>query len=133
MPKPGPLFETSSLPIRRTIDARPVQPSRACWRACWSRPGVSGSTPSHAVKNGRRYRYYVSAALITEAGTDRAQGWRLAAEEIEDAVIKILADALTSPAKLAERFGAASMPSDHIPKLLNRAARIAAALSGSPE
>src|SRR5438874_4710574 len=36
-------------------------------------------TPSHAVKNGRRYRYYLSAALITEAGTDRAQGWRLAA------------------------------------------------------
>src|SRR5437588_306267 len=56
-------------------------------------------TPSHAVKKGRRYRYYVSAALITDAGTDRAQGWRLAASEIEEAVIKILADALTSPAK----------------------------------
>src|SRR5436853_1732798 len=68
-------------------------------------------TPSHAVKKGRRYRYYVSAALITEAGTDRAQGWRLAATEIEEAVIKILADALTSPAKLAEPFGAAGMPS----------------------
>ena len=90
-------------------------------------------TPSHAVKQGRRYRYYVSAALITEAGTDRAQGWRLAAREIEEAVIKILADALTSPAKLVERFGAASMPSDHIPKLLNRAARLAAALGGSPD
>src|SRR5204862_4926323 len=79
--------------------------------------------PSHAVKKGRRYRYSVSAALITDAGTDGAQGWRLAAREIEEAVIKILADALTSPAKLVERFGAASMPSDHIPKLLNRAAR----------
>jgi site-specific DNA recombinase len=32
-------------------------------------------TPSHAVKKGRRYRYYASAALITEAGTERAQGW----------------------------------------------------------
>src|SRR6185312_7977412 len=40
-------------------------------------------TPSHAVKKGRRYRYYISAALIAEAGTDRAQGWRLAAKEIE--------------------------------------------------
>ena len=30
-------------------------------------------TPSHAVKKCRRYRYYVSAALITEAGTDRAR------------------------------------------------------------
>src|SRR6201998_802434 len=41
-------------------------------------------TASHAIKKGRRYRYYVS----TEAGTDRPQGWRLAAQEIEDAVIK---------------------------------------------
>jgi site-specific DNA recombinase len=90
-------------------------------------------TASHAVKKGRRYRYYVSAALITNAGTDRAQGWRLAAREIEEAVIRILADALTSPAKLVERFGAASMPNDHIPKLLNRAARLAAALGGSPD
>ena len=90
-------------------------------------------TASHAVKKGRRYRYYVSAVLITEAGTDRAQGWRLAAREIEEAVIRILADALTSPAKLVERFGAASMPSDHVPKLLNRAARLAAALGGSPD
>jgi DNA invertase Pin-like site-specific DNA recombinase len=88
-------------------------------------------TASHAVKKGRRYRYYVSAALITDAGTDRAQGWRLAAREIEEAVIRILAEALTSPMRLVERFGAASMPSDHIPKLLNRAARFAAALGGS--
>src|SRR6202023_3237748 len=87
-------------------------------------------TPSHAVKNGRRYRYYVSAALITEAGTDR-EGWRLAAREIEEAVLRILADALTSPARLVERFGAAGMPSDQVRKLLSRAARMAAALGGS--
>src|SRR5213075_3489740 len=62
-------------------------------------------TPSHAVKKGRRYRYYVSAALITNAGTDRAQGWRLAAREIEEAVIRMLVAALTSPMTLLERFG----------------------------
>ncbi len=89
-------------------------------------------TPSHAVKKGRRYRYYVSAALITDAGTDRAQGWRLAAPEIDEAVIRILGNALTSPARLVERFGAVNMPSDQIRKVLSRAARMAAALSGSP-
>ena len=89
-------------------------------------------TPSHAVKKGRRYRYYVSAALITDAGKDRAQGWRLAATEIEEAVIRVLIDALTRPASLVERFGAVSMPSDQIRKVLSRAARMAAALSGSP-
>jgi hypothetical protein len=89
-------------------------------------------TPSHAVKKGRRYRYYVSAALITDAGTDRAQGWRLAAREIEEAVTRILADTLTSPASLVERFGAAGMPGDQLRRLLSRAVRMAAVLDGSP-
>src|SRR5204863_5397846 len=88
-------------------------------------------TPSHAVKNGRRYRYYVSAALITEAATDRAQGWRLAASEIEDAVIRILLDALANPAMVLERLGAAEMPSEQVRKILGRAARLAAALNAS--
>ena len=47
-------------------------------------------------------------------------------------MIRILADALTSPASLVERFGAAGMPSDQVRKLLGRAARMAAALGGSP-
>jgi DNA invertase Pin-like site-specific DNA recombinase len=89
-------------------------------------------TPSHAVKQGRRYRYYLSAALITDAGTDHAQGWRLAAREIEESVIRILTDALISPGKLVERFGAPGIPSDQIRKLLSRASCMAAALGGSP-
>src|SRR5207237_3007307 len=89
-------------------------------------------TPSHAVKKGRRYRYYVSAALITEAGTDRAHGWRLQAQEIEDAVIRVLADALTSPAILLERFGTAGTPSNQTRKMLDRATRLATALTRSP-
>src|SRR5437588_7340249 len=88
-------------------------------------------TPSHAVKKGRRYRYYVSAALITEAGTDRAQGWRIAAREIEEAVIKILVEGLTSPTRLVQQFDAAGMPSNQTRKMLGRAARIAATLSSS--
>jgi hypothetical protein len=89
-------------------------------------------TPSHAVKKGRRYRYYVSTALITEAGTDRPQGWRLAAPEIEDAVIKVLADAMTRPAMLLARFDTAGVPGDQTSKMLDRATRFAAALNRSP-
>jgi site-specific DNA recombinase len=89
-------------------------------------------TPSHAVKNGRRYRYYVSTALITETASDRAQGWRLPAQEIEDAAIRVLADALTSPSSLLERFSASGIPSEQIRKLLDRATRLAAALKRSP-
>jgi len=89
-------------------------------------------TPSHAVKKGRRYRYYVSTALITEAGTDRPQGWRLAAQEIEDAVIKVLSDAMTRPAMLLARFDTAGVPGDQTSKMLDRATRFAAALNRSP-
>jgi site-specific DNA recombinase len=89
-------------------------------------------TPSHAVKKGRRYRYYVSTALITEAGTDRAQGWRLPAQDIEDAVIRVLADILTAPAMLLDRFGTTGIPGDQTPKMLNRATRLATALNRSP-
>jgi DNA invertase Pin-like site-specific DNA recombinase len=89
-------------------------------------------TPSHAVRSGRGYRYYVSAAPITETGEDRTQVWRLAAQEVEGAVIRILIETLTSPARLVERFATGGMPADQIHKMLGRAARLAAALSGSP-
>ena len=88
-------------------------------------------TPTHAVKKGRRYRYYVSAALITEAGTEPAQGWRLAAQQIEDAVTRILIDWLTQPARLVEPAGKVGIRSDQVQKMLGRAARLAAALRGS--
>src|SRR5215831_2230561 len=90
-------------------------------------------TPSHAVKNGRRYRYYISAALITATGSDGVQNWRLAAREIEECVIGILIDALTSPPRLLEGSGMSRIPGDQIRKLLGRAARLAAALRHSPE
>jgi site-specific DNA recombinase len=89
-------------------------------------------TPSHAVKKGRRYRYYVSAALITEAAKEGMQSWRLAAPEIEDCLIGILVDALTSPARLLERLGAPDMPSDQMRRSLSRAARFAVTLRSSP-
>jgi site-specific DNA recombinase len=67
-------------------------------------------TPSHAVKSGRRYRYYVSAPPISQSRGDRTPGLRLAATELEDAVIRILFDALANPAKLLERLGATDRP-----------------------
>src|SRR5260370_6874455 len=63
---------------------------------------------------------------------DRAQGWRVPAQEIEDAVIRVLTDALTSPAMLLERFGTAGIPSDQTRKMLDRATRLATALNRSP-
>jgi site-specific DNA recombinase len=88
-------------------------------------------TPSHAVKKGRRYRYYVSTAMITGTGKD-GNGWRLAAEQIEQAVTNTLIDALTNPARFLDRFGIPGIPGDQVRKVLGRAARLASALRGSP-
>jgi site-specific DNA recombinase len=43
-------------------------------------------TPTHAVKNGTRYRYYVSRPLITKDRGDGSAGLRLPAEAIEQLV-----------------------------------------------
>src|ERR1700674_4507358 len=43
-------------------------------------------TPSHAVKKGTRYRYYVSGSLITKDRTDDAAGLRSPAAEIQQLV-----------------------------------------------
>ena len=43
-------------------------------------------TPSHAVKKGTRYHYYVSRSLITKDRTDNSAGLRIPAAEIEQLV-----------------------------------------------
>jgi site-specific DNA recombinase len=61
-------------------------------------------TPSHAVKNGKRYRYYISNHLI--AGTNKSretksgEGLRVAAQEIEGHVITAIAMFLAEPHKV---------------------------------
>lgn len=44
-------------------------------------------TPTHAVKKGRRYRYYVSTALITGARTHHDRGLRVPAGDVEALVL----------------------------------------------
>ncbi len=77
-------------------------------------------TPSHAVKSGRRYRYYVSRHLVngTVADNTTDSGWRLPAREIE----RITADAITtlisSPARLAEAARDNGIAADRIGDVL---------------
>jgi site-specific DNA recombinase len=69
-------------------------------------------TPTHAVKKGTRYRYYVSKSLITGAAKDHSQGRRIPAGNLEGLVIgrlrAFLADdgALLSAIADAEKSGA---------------------------
>ena len=63
-------------------------------------------TPTHAVKNGKRYRYYVSRSLITGARADAAAGLRLPAAEIEQIVTNRIRRLLSEPASLFEMLKA---------------------------
>jgi len=90
-------------------------------------------TPSHAVKKGRRYRYYISRALITESGAEHTSGWRLPAHDVEDAVIRIIAAALTGRGALIERLGVRDISAEQSRLVLDRAASLAKTLlQGSP-
>ena len=63
-------------------------------------------TPSHAVKKGTRYRYYVSRPLITGARTERSAGLRIPAAEIEQLVTNRMRRLLAEPASLFEMLEA---------------------------
>jgi hypothetical protein len=57
-------------------------------------------TPTHATKQGRRYRYYVSRTLITDDQSDRSAGLRIPAGEIEQAVTSRLRRWLVDPSSV---------------------------------
>lgn len=49
-------------------------------------------SPAHAQKGGRRYRYYVSQALLQQRKTEAGSVPRVPAPEIEAAVLKLLSE-----------------------------------------
>ena len=61
-----------------------------------------GLTPSHAVKHGRRYRYYVSRHLIIEGTRADRPGWRLPASDLETLVVARLRAWLGDAAAVSE-------------------------------
>ncbi len=60
-----------------------------------------GLSPSHAVKKGRRYRYYVSRHLITEGKRAGRKGWRLPAADLEGLLTVRLRDWLADAAAIS--------------------------------
>jgi site-specific DNA recombinase len=59
-------------------------------------------TPTHAIKHGKRYRYYVSRPLIINGRDDAATGQRIPAAEIEQIVVNRIRRLLLEPASLSE-------------------------------
>src|SRR5215831_14776539 len=61
---------------------------------------ANAMTPTHAVKKGTRYRYYVSRPLITKDRGDGSAGLRLTAAEIEQLVTSRLRQWLLDPGSI---------------------------------
>ncbi len=83
-------------------------------------------TPSHAVKSGKRYRYYVSNDLIAGAnggrGGDRGTGLRLPAQEIEGHVVAAIAAFLADERRIVAEL----CPGGTSPAIVSAAIRKAA-------
>jgi site-specific DNA recombinase len=62
-------------------------------------------SPTHAVKKGKRYRYYVSTVLITGSRSDHPKGSRIPAGDIEGLVLDRLRALFASGAEVSDAVG----------------------------
>jgi DNA invertase Pin-like site-specific DNA recombinase len=81
-------------------------------------------TPSHAVKKGTRYRYYVSRPLISEDQADGSAGRRIPAGEIEQLVVNQMRQWLLDPGSIYQAISAWLPELSGQQRLVARAAEI---------
>src|ERR1035437_1422736 len=78
--------------------------------------------PSHAVKDQRRYRYYVSRNLIKGTSDSGRGGWRLPAPEIERTVASAAYTILSDQAEIAEAAHTIGAAESRLPSIFSIAA-----------
>jgi site-specific DNA recombinase len=81
-------------------------------------------TPSHAIKKGTRYRYYVSRSLITKDRTDDTAGLRIPAAEIEQLVSDRVHRWILDPASIHKSTSARLADASIQQRLVARTAEI---------
>ncbi len=84
-------------------------------------------SPSHAVKKGKRYRYYISKRLKGQPRSEQG-GWRLPAEEFEGTVISVVTDALRDVRGLQQTLGLGDLGPDQVAAMDRAASKLADAL-----
>jgi DNA invertase Pin-like site-specific DNA recombinase len=78
-------------------------------------------SPSHATKNGKRYRYYVSRRLVTGSAKGASRAWRLPAAEIEKIVQGELIQFLKAETQLLDAIPSSSAASVDLTVVLSAA------------
>jgi site-specific DNA recombinase len=86
-------------------------------------------TPTHAVKKGTRYRYYVSTSLVTGAQSGRDTGRRIPAGNLEGLVIERLRSFLTDQGALLDAVRTKTV--QDVSKLIERGRQISDSLQSS--
>jgi len=92
-----------------------------------------GLTPSHAIKQGKRYRYYISKHLTIGPGDKYKLGWRLPAQEIEQSIIQAIWHTLDDHVAITAALREAGIAGPHVPSALNAVGNISKKLKSSKE
>ena len=82
-------------------------------------------SPTYAIKKGARYRYYISSALMRQAGTNRSGGWRIPAGDLEGLVINRLRTFLADPTAIIDVVDGKSPSDSGQSQLIERGCQIA--------
>ena len=106
----------------RSSGTRTRQPSRLA--GLLFDPDGNPMTPTHAVKKGTRYRYYVSRPLITKDRTECSTALRIPAGEIEQLVTSRLRQWLLDPGSIYQATSARFPDPSTQQRLATRAADI---------
>ncbi|MEQ1713492.1 MAG: recombinase family protein, partial [Hyphomicrobium sp.] len=89
-------------------------------------------TPTHAVKNGRRYRYYISRALVTASRSQVPGGRRIPAGDIEQLVVDRLCTYLTDRGNVHDALDAHIPDAAEQEQLIERAVELGQTWSKRP-
>jgi DNA invertase Pin-like site-specific DNA recombinase len=78
-------------------------------------------TPSHAVKRGKRYRYYISKALTTGRRSDHPGGLRIPAGELEQVVLNRVQTFFADASDVLDALGHSTITTTELETLLGAA------------
>ena len=83
-------------------------------------------TPTHTVKKGTRYRYYISHHLIVGEGPDKSDGQRIPASNLEALVIEQVRALLADPVTISHAMPAGQLTATGLRRLQDAAAELPA-------
>jgi site-specific DNA recombinase len=126
----GTLCRQSSLTASGDSASRTAQSAQARLRGCFFDQSGEPLVATHAVKQGRRYRYYVSRSLQHGGDAKANEGMRIPARDIEALVHNQLASLLANTVGLLGQAGLRLPPPEQLTRMLAKGDRVAKAMRG---